>query len=286
MAADTVFHPFVYSVAGSQVKENNPDEQSVKQAKTRHRYVETWLDMHFLKEKNLDLDTFKPFKEVFKNPDRAAVSKFFCRNYQKAFGAKRHLSDIFGMSLDIQLFIGRVTKEQKLGRALGRLDDFLHGELGMVVSGFYKRDRFMPEKLKAFDKFKHPVTGEIVHKSLKDLEQDAVKRGADFIMAAQRYVQDGNKQEFLKAVPNYNLDTGVENTKLSDIKQASPLSVDELKGSKFAQFVKKGFKTLTSGAKAVVNAPNEIVKAAYPEVRRITQAIASPVLRRKKDMER
>ena len=285
MAADSVFHPFVYSVAGSQVRENNPDRQSVKLANTRHRYVETWLDMHFLKEKGLSLDTFKPFKEVAAHQDKDAVSKFFCRNYQKAFDIKGNVTDVYKKSLSVQLFIGRVTQNQKLGGMLRRLDNFLHGELGMAVSGFYQKDRKLPSKLKDFKEFKHPVTGEIVHKSLRNLEYDAVRRGADFIVAAEKYVETGNKEEFLKAVPNINLDTGIENTKLSDIKQTSPLSVEELKGSKLAEFIKKGVKTLTSGAKAVVNKQKKIVKAAYPEVRRLTQSSVE-ALWRKKGIER
>lgn len=284
-AADTVFHPFVYSVAGSQVRENNPDNKSVRQANTRHRYVETWLDVYFLKEKGLDLDTFKPFKEVAQNQNKGEISKFFCESYQKAFGVKRDLTGLYEKSLAVQLLVGRVTQNQKLGRALRRLDNLLSGDLGLAVSGFYQKDRLIPEKLKKFKEFKHPVTGEIVHKSLRNLEYDAARRGADFITAAEKYIENGNKQEFLKAVPNLNLDTGIENTKLSDIKQTTPLSVDEVKGNKLAQFIKKGFKTLTSGAKAVVNKQQKIVKAAYPEVRRLAQSSVT-VLRRKKEAER
>lgn len=253
-AVDSVFHPFVYSVSGSQVRQNNPDDKHVALAKTRHRYVETWLDMHFLKEKKLDLDTYKPFKEVMNDSGcKDTLSAFFGRNYQKAFGMDEDQTKMYKKGLYLQMFIGRVTQNQKLGRFLRRLDNFLDGGLGMVVSGFYQKDRRLPPKLKDFKEFKHPVTGETVHKNIQDLTKDALKRGAGYITAAEKYLDTGDREAFLKAVPNINLDTGVENTKLSDIKKAEPLSVEEVKGNKFLKFIKDGFKTFTSGAKSLVN---------------------------------
>lgn len=270
MAVDSVFHPFVYSVAGSQMRSNNPDEEHVKLAKTRHRYVETWLDMHFLKDRNHRLSSFNPLKRISEDSEnRDRVSEFFCKNYQKAFHIKEDLTSKYKTGMTVQLFIGRVTKNQTLGKILRRLDDFLDGRLGMAVSGFYQKDREMPEKLKEFDSFKHPVTGQTVSKTLPDLTRDAVRRGTEFILAAEKYIQDGNQQEFLKAVPNINLDTGIENTKLSDIKQTEPLPVEELKGQKLRKFAQKGFKTFPSGARSLKNGNR---KAAYPEVQKYTSA--------------
>lgn len=265
-AVDSVFHPFVYSVSGSQVRENNPDEKHVKLAKTRHRYVETWLDVHFLRQKKRRLNTFKPLKKMIEDhKNREIAADFFCRNYQKAFDIDRDLTRVYKNSMAVQLFIGRVTKNQTMGKMLRRLDDFLDGRLGMAVSGFYQQDRQMPSKLKNFESFKHPVTGQTVHKNLDGLTRDAVRRGADFIAAAEKYVVNGNKQEFLKAVPNVNLDTGVENTKLVDIKRADPLNVEELKGEKLKKFARSGFKTLSCGSRSMQNGRQ---KTAHPELRR------------------
>ena len=284
-AADSVFHPFVYSVSGSQVKENNPDDRHVQMAKTRHRYVETWMDVHFLKEKRRNLDGYKPFKKVADNPDRDALSDFFCKSYQKAYGIEDDLTGAYDRSMTMQLFIGRVTKSQTLGKVLRKLDDFLDGRLGTAISGFYQKDRKIPAKLEDFKEFKHPVTGEVVHKSLKDLTKDTLACGAQFIDAAEMYIENGDRQAFLQAVPNINLDTGVENTRLSDIKQAEPLAVEELKGHKIKEFLKKGFKTLTSGTKAVSDKlRSKTVKAAYPEVRKY--APRPTAMLRKKDFQR
>ena len=265
-AVDSVFHPFIYSVSGSQVRENNPEKADVKHAQTRHRYVETWLDVHFLKQKKQHLNIFKPLKTIIDDhKSREAAADFFCRCYQKTFDVDHDLTPVYKGSLAVQAFISRVTRNQAMGKALRRLDNFLEGRLGMAVSGFYQQDRQMPSELKDFTSFKHPVTGQTVHKSLSDLTQDAVRRGVDFIQAADQYIKDGNKKQFLKSVPNFNLDTGIENTKLSDIKQTEPLSIAVLKGEKIKKFARSGFKTMPSGSRSVRTGRQ---KAAYPEVRR------------------
>lgn len=285
-SADSVFHPFVYSVSGSQVKENNTDDWQVHQAKTRHQYVETWMDVYFLREKKRSLDDYNPLKRVEKSSDRDTLSKFFCKSYQKAFNIDEDLSSAYDRGMTLQLFIGRVTKSQALGKVLRNLDDFLDGRLGTAISGFYQKDRRIPTRLKEFKEFKHPVTGEIVHKSLKDLTKDTITRGAQFIKAAEKYIENGDRDAFLQAVPNINLDTGVENTKLSDIKKAEPVATEELKGLKVREFLKKGFKTLISGAKAASGKQSfKSVKAAYPEVRKYAPQPTKAMLR-KRDFQR
>lgn len=251
-AVDTTFHPFVYSVSGSQVPENNPDQKHVDLAKTRHRYIETWLDVHFLREKNLSLDTFKPFKAVANDKrTNAVVPSFFSRNYQKAYGIDQDLTSVFKNSMKMQLFIGRVTQSQPLGKALRALDNALDGRLGLAVSGFYQNDRNMPPILRDFESYKHPVTGQTVGQTLNGLTRDAVALGTTYIAAAEKYIKDGDKQAFLTTVPNRNLDTGVENTKLADIKLAVPADIEKLKGEKIKAFMRKGVKAFPSGARNI-----------------------------------
>lgn len=265
MAADAVFHPFVYSVSGSQVPENNPDEEHVRLAKTRHRYVETWLDMHFINKKGYDFDNFRPLRKIVADvPNRREMTDFFCKNYQKNFGIKDDLNKTFKNSMTIQLFLGKVTKNQTLGKVLRRLDNFLDGRLGMAVSGFYQKDRKIPEKLTEFTSYRHPVTGKMVYTSLDGLTQSAVDRAATMIAAADRYIASGNRKDFLYAVPNVNLDTGIVNTRLSDIKLAEPLAVSELKGMKLDAFKRAGgIRTMPSGASAQKDGRK---KQAHPEI--------------------
>ena len=49
MAADQVFHPLIYSISGSHIG----NKKLSKISKACHRYAETWLDLYFMREKNL-----------------------------------------------------------------------------------------------------------------------------------------------------------------------------------------------------------------------------------------
>lgn len=265
MAVDSAFHPFVYSVSGSQVPENNPDEEHVRLAKTRHRYVETWLDMHFINQKGYDFDNYRPLRKIVANVgNRREMTDFFCKSYQKNFGIEGDLRKTYKNSMTMQLFLGKVTKNQTLGKVLRRLDNFLDGRLGMAVSGFYQKDRKIPEKLTDFSSYKHPVTGKTVYASIDNLTQDALDRSAALIAAADRYAANGSRMEFMHAVPNINLDTGIADTKLGDIKLAEPLAVSELKGAKLEAFKRAGgIRTMPSGARAQKDGRK---KQAHPEI--------------------
>ena len=251
MAVDSVFHPFVYSVSGSQVPENNTSKEGEDMAKARHRYAETWLDVHFLREKGLTFNNFRPMRKIVHNiGDSRMLADFFCKNYQKAYHIDRDVSSDFRRGMLVQLAVGKVTQNQNIGSMLRRLDDYTGGKLKLAVSGFYQNDRQIPALMESFKSFKHPVTGEVVHKNLHDLTEEAIVCGTKYIRAAEKYLATGDRAAFLKAVPNKNLDTGVENTKLADIKQVDPADLQALKGVKFKAFLSKGgVKKMHSGAK-------------------------------------
>lgn len=251
MAADTVFHPFIYSVSGSQVPENNTSKEGEDMAKARHRYAETWLDVHFMQEKGLTFDNFRPLRKIVHNiGDSRMLADFFCKNYEKAYSLNRDVSSDYRRGMLVQLAVGKVTQNQTVGGILRRLDEYTGGKLKLAVSGFYQNDRQIPALMESFKSFKHPVTGEVVHKNLHDLTEEAIVCGTKYIRAAEKYLATGDRAAFLKAVPNKNLDTGVENTKLADIKQVDPADLQALKGVKFKAFLSKGgIKKMHSGAK-------------------------------------
>lgn len=251
-AVDSSFHPFVYSVSGSQLRENNTSETGVLMAKARHRYVETWLDMHFIEKKGYVFDNFRPLRKIAADVKmRKTAGNFLCDAIEAAYGAKDGVRKDFQRGLITQLFVGKITRNQTLGKALRRLDTFFEGRLGTAVSGFYQKDRLMPPSLTDFTAFKHPVTGETVKKTLNDLESDAVLKGRGLIAAAEKYLENGNKREFFKAVPNVNLDTGMENTRLADVRHVEPADLSVLRGEKMKKFMQKTpLRFMVSGAEA------------------------------------
>ncbi len=61
--------------------------------------------------------------------------------------------------------------------------------------------------------FSSYIHGRKIHKTPDDLTQKDVKRGITLISAAEKYISDGNRKEFLHAVPNTNPDTGMPDTR-------------------------------------------------------------------------
>ena len=241
MAADLTFHPFIYSISGSQVKSNNFSMKDVKLSKACHRYAETWLDLHLMREKNKSFKNFRPFRKIVNSVAmRLRLDDFFTDCYQSALKAKKYtwgdnfdLQAQFHNGMTRQLFVDKITQNQTVASVLRKFDRVLSGKLELYTSGFYDFDENVPQRLMA-DSFVHPVTGEVVKKSIKDLEKEAVDCSVKFIQAAEAYIKSGDREAFLEAVPNVNLDTGIENTKLQDIRRR--VTFEDLKSVKSRRF--------------------------------------------------
>lgn len=225
MATDLTFHPLIYSISGSQLKENNHSESDAELSKACHRYAETWLDLYMMREKNLSFEEFKPFRKIVTNVAmRIRLDDFFTDCYQNALKAKKHtwgdnfdLQAQFHNAMTRQFLVDKITQNQTIAEILRKQDNIMNGDLKLYTSGFYDFEGEIPKRLTA-GSFVHPVTGKTIKKSLNDLEQDAVKCTIKFIRAVDDYIQSGDREAFLKAVPNYNYDTGIINTKLSHIR--------------------------------------------------------------------
>ena len=226
MATDLTFHPLIYSISGSQLESNNRSETYADISKACHRYAETWLDLHLMKRKNKSFKNFRPFRKIVKQiAMRFRLDDFFTDSYQNALKAKKHtwgdnfeLQAQFHQGMTVQFLVNKITQNQTIAGMLRRLDEVLHGGLKLYTSGFYDFDREIPQLLTA-GSFVHPTTGETIKKSIADLEHDAVECSVMFIKAADDYIKSGDKEAFLKVVSNINLDTGIVNSKLRDIRK-------------------------------------------------------------------
>ena len=216
MAADTVIHPLIYSISGSQSKNE-------ELSKACHRYAETWLDLYLMKKKNLSFKNFRPFRKIItKMAMRVRLDDFFTDCCQKVLKAKKYtwgdnfdLQAQFHNGMTRQLFVDKITQNQTIGRMLRKLDRVLHGKLKLYISGFYDFNKEIPQRLTA-DSFIHPVTGKPVNKSIDDLTQDAVACSVEFMRTVDDYLKSNDRGAFLSTVQNFNLDTGTVNGSPSD----------------------------------------------------------------------
>ena len=249
MAADLTFHPLIYSISGSQLKENNRSESDAELSKACHRYAESWLDLHLMKSKNISFKNFRPFRKIVTNiAMRVRLDDFFTDCYQDALKAKKYtwgdnfdLQAQFHNGMTRQFLVDKITQNQTVAGILRKLDRVLHGKLKLYTSGFYDFDGNIPQRLTA-GSFIHPVTGETIKKSITDLEREAVEHSVKFIRAVDDYIKSGDRKAFLEVVPNINLDTGIVNSKLSDVRKK--VTMEDLKSvmiedSQGAQSIKK-----------------------------------------------
>lgn len=251
MAVDQEFHPFVYSLSGSQSKENNTSEKGIRFAKARHRAVETWMDVHFMKEKGYKFDNFRPMRKIVHDVKNSReLTHFFCDSYKSAYPEQSGVDAGFRTGLGIQLLLGKVTQNQTVAKVLHRIDNFLDGKLLPAVAGFYREGYEIPKAITDVEEFQHPVSGTIVYSSIETMKNNAISLGREYIKFAEDYIQTGNREQFNHQIHNVNLDTGVEDTKLSDNKKTKPTSLKDLLGTKLKNFMARGpIRKLHSGAK-------------------------------------
>lgn len=251
MAVDQEFHPFVYSLSGSQTKENNTSEMGIRYAKARHRAVETWMDVHFMNEKGYEFDNFRPMRKIVHDVKNSReLTHFFCDSYKAAYPEQSGVDTGFRTGFGIQLLLGKVTQNQTVAKVLHRMDNFLNGKLLPAVAGFYREGFEIPKAITDVEEFKHPVSGTTVFSSLETMRDNAISLGKEYIQVAEEYIQSGDREQFNQKIRNVNLDTGVENTTLSDNKKTKPKSIKELLGTKFKAFMDHGpIRKLHSGAK-------------------------------------
>ncbi|MCQ2966280.1 MAG: zinc dependent phospholipase C family protein [Alphaproteobacteria bacterium] len=251
MAVDQEFHPFVYSLSGSQSKENNADELGILFAKARHRAVETWMDVHFMNEKGYDFDNFRPMRKIVHDiKNSRELTHFFCDSFKTAYPEQHGVDAGFRTGFGVQLLVGKVTQNQTIAGVLHRMDKVLNGKLLPAVAGFYREGCEIPKAITDVEEFKHPVSGTTVYSSMETMKENAISLGRDYIKVAEEYIQNGDREQFNQKIKNINLDTGVENTKLSDNKVTKPRSIKELLGTKFHNFMNRGpIRRLHSGAK-------------------------------------
>lgn len=269
VGTDIAYHPMVYSMSGSQAKENNATQIGIDRAKARHRFIETWIDRDLMDKSGLSFDTFNPLRDIRTSRDFKPLCGFFADSVEKSFGLDEPVKNTFRNSMRIQLLIGRATQIQPLRKFLDRLDNMLDGKLKLATSGFYRMNRSLPKPMKEMKSFVHPVTGEVVHKNLDDLRKDAVLNGVRLVRYAREYLRTGDKEAFKASVKNVNLDTGVENTLLKDVTKTHELPLKDLIGEKVAKFMEKtGIKRFSCGVKAKMEKTNAAVMKRLGDIKR------------------
>ncbi len=214
IAADTIFHPYVYSATGNYYA---PDPLERKHAESRHRLFETCMDYHILRLRNQSLRDFRLSAQISLLP---AEQKVILPAYADALRTGHnvdvdpdHVVRIVQRSYRKASRILRLFQNQTLARLAVGLNRRLNGAFDTIANAGYGPHRARTvldfERLPSLP---HPVTGKpMPGGSVKDLIEKAVIRGTSFVNAALDYsAGEMDRSSLRRVLRPYSLNNGLE----------------------------------------------------------------------------
>ena len=213
-AADIAFHPFIYHFSGDYY---SPNPAEGKEARRRHRMMETIIDEHYMKEMKLEnggwlTSTYREIETSRDNFGELASLMLFGerekgRECIKAFKAHTFFQTLFRIP-EVKL----VTKAAGvIGKDVGEYLPLFYG------TGLAEEARPLAKPVA----YKNHVTGENKSDSLRSLEEKALILTSEFFILVQESIGYGSTYETFKARQGASLETG-----LIGVKPQEPLHFD------------------------------------------------------------
>lgn len=228
IALDTVIHPCVYYFSGNYYHEC-PGERAL--ATTRHRLIESWLDLFFLRKTSRDAAEFRPLADIRRNSRlNLALLRFFFKSFTRAEQADESLWKYLQRGYNVQMFLNSKYPDPAWGRMVGAANRALKGRLNSFLALFYPWNyRKIPPEVTDFEFYRHPVTGEELSTGLDTLWESARERSCDFLHAVREYIYHGGDRERLAGIiKGYSLNTGMAGVPISDAGYFDSLPLDRI----------------------------------------------------------
>jgi hypothetical protein len=207
MAFDCAFHPYVYYVSGDYY---DLSPEGKKNARTRHRLIESWLDVYLLQKLSVEPKDFDALRAMRRE---RRLNRQLLRFFFGAFTAVREDDSTFEHLLrgfNVQMLLNSWYPKASCGKFFSLLNRLLHGKLDPFVALFYPWGyRQVPREVFDFQSYRHPVTGCEIREDFDGLWKRAGDLAQNFIRAASRYVLiDGDEGRFREVVKGYSLSMG------------------------------------------------------------------------------
>ncbi len=216
IALDTVMHPCVYYFSGNYYHQC-PEERA--KATTRHRLIESWLDLFFLRKTSTAVGEFRPLAEIRRHSRlNLALLRFFFKSFARAEQADESLWKYLQRGYNVQMFLNSKYPDPAWGRMVGAANRLLKGRLNALLALFYPWDyREIPPEIIDFRFYRHPVTGEELAASPDRLWEMARERSIDFLEAVREYIfRDGDLERLTGVIKGYSLSMGLVGVPISD----------------------------------------------------------------------
>ena len=219
VAADTIFHPYVYSVSGNYY-DPNPAERAT--AEGRHRLFETLLDFHILKLRNQSLKDFQLLERINPKEHKKDLLEFFSKGMSHANGPD-------GQSMPEMNSIHWITERsfhrsrtmigmfqnRPLVAGLKSLNKRMNGKISHIAYLGYVRNHVASNEIhfSELNPAPHPVTGADYGGPVPELIERSTRRGKDYLDVCWRRLSGEVSAETAREVLRpLSLNNGLEMT--------------------------------------------------------------------------
>ncbi|HET6421468.1 MAG TPA: zinc dependent phospholipase C family protein [Geobacteraceae bacterium] len=209
VALDAVCHPCIYYFSGNYHHENIGERI---RAVTRHRLMESWLDLFVLRKASLSIDSF-PFMDTIRGNPRLnlALLRFFFNAFEQTANIDGYLWKYLRRGYSVQMLLNSMFPNAFWGKMVGAMNRALKGKLNTFMALFYPWEyREIPPEVFNYEYYRHPVTGEEFPGDFNELWDNALLRSLEFLEAVRGYIYgDGNPDRLGGVIKGYSLSMGL-----------------------------------------------------------------------------
>lgn len=209
VAADTIFHPYVYSISGNYY---HPDKTEKIKAEARHRLFETCMDHHILKERNEKLRTFCPEKMSRINGSEKILQSYASAISQAYSQSSENIEPVTRRSYKKNRWLLKLFQNRSMLSFLLFISHKLNKDISTTANLFYAED-LIRERI-SFDELPdvpHPVTGQTIPGNWKQLVKETTARGVKFLNSAMALASaEITKEEAEETLRPLSLNNGME----------------------------------------------------------------------------
>lgn len=210
--ADSTFHPLVYYFSGSS---RRGDKKARNRASVFHHTLEAYLDIYYTRE--FQLENRGLFSQVLKNlemEEKRFLDVLSALYSQEPNASISYIKKALRAHANIQrLFDNNVVKVilEVLNRIPGT-------DMGIYRSSFYPLRKPEPGSifLHPFS-YRHPVTGEKLHQSVKELEEKTIRETLKIFEFIENCISNNSLAEMFSELRGPNLHTGMTDANEPDM---------------------------------------------------------------------
>lgn len=249
VALDTTLHPIVYYFSGNYYA---PEKEGKRLSETRHRAIETLLDLWLLEKEKKDLKEYSLKKKAYvEKKDRILITKFYTLSLRMAFGleknpqnmAKRILYPNYIENDPLCHTVDRSFKKQYFfnkcfhNRILAKLAFFINKQKKDLLSEFtalyypernyssYQKNSLRPLDLSKFQRYFNPLTNQENFIDYQKITSQVILKAIRYILAFYELWQNGISEKVKKILNGPSLNVGLPAIPTSQMKHFSPLAI-------------------------------------------------------------